>query len=103
MYAERTEGRRRVEEPCQNLYVCRIICWKHRMGRAPPIYKGSGTRTKPTRFTYLVLGGDGSVPLQARTDPSATCTPISRVARPSLLTTGPPPFRRRTRGYRHRR
>jgi len=29
-------------------------------------------------FMYLVLGGDGSVPLKARTDPSATYTPSPR-------------------------
>lgn len=43
MHAERAEWRRRVEEPCQDLYIHRIICRVHRMGRAPPVYERSST------------------------------------------------------------
>ena len=36
--AERAERRGAVEEPCDDLYICRIVGSIHRMWWAPPVY-----------------------------------------------------------------
>jgi hypothetical protein len=38
VHAKRTQGGRRIEEPCQNLDVGCIICGVHGMGGTPPVY-----------------------------------------------------------------